>query len=106
MGRRLAAVQAMARCSPSVPMAWIHLVGVLRTCIVLLAATELLRMPDWFYRVTPCMGRPGVAAVRAMAWCSPSTPMAPVLQSFTYLRLRRLFPGLTPTATEFTRMPD
>src|SRR5437773_12417672 len=83
--RRLAAARAMARCLPSTPMA-----RVLRTCIVsrapllildlTLTATELIRVPAWLYPATPCMGRPGLAALRARGGCSPSAPMAWVLR--------------------------
>src|SRR5215212_9308274 len=84
---------ALARCSPSMPME-----RVLPTCIVSLAAvTEVIRGADWSYRATPCMGRRLVAAVRAMAQCSPSTPMARVLQRCIVL---------LAAATEPIRGPD
>src|SRR5947207_2305108 len=36
---------------------------------------------DWFYRATPFMERRVKAAVRALARCSPSEPMARVLRT-------------------------
>ena len=85
----------MARCSPSTPMA-----RVLRPCIVSSgygSKTELIRMPDWFYRATPCMGQRSAAALRAMARCSPSTPMARVLRPCI---------ASPAAATELLRKPD
>ena len=81
-----------ALCSRSTLMA-----RVLRTCIISrVAATELIRLPDWFYRAVPCMGRRLMAAIRAMARCSPSTPMARVLRTCIISRV---------VATELIRMP-
>src|ERR1041385_7454463 len=94
----MAAFMAVARCLPSTLMA-----RVLRTCIVLLAATtEVIRTQDWFYLTTTCMGRRCTAGVRAMARCLPSTLMARVLR--TCIASLRFPPTLT--ATEHIHMPD
>src|ERR1043166_3696339 len=80
--RIMGAVQAMARSSPSTPMA-----RVLRSCIVsrppalilqasIPTATEVIRLADWSYQATLCMGRRFTEGVRARARCSRSTPMA------------------------------
>src|ERR1043166_6018049 len=110
MGRRMAAVRAMARCSPSRPMA-----RVLRTCIVsrqalvllvptvteLVLAVALLLVAAWFYRATPSMGQRKVAAVRALARCSGSTLTGRVLRTCIVLRQHLLL--IIPTATELIR---
>ena len=72
----LAVVRPMAECSQSKLTA-----PVLQISILLLQPPALfppteterkrLIMADWFYRATPCMGRPIMAVVRAMARCSP-----------------------------------
>src|SRR5882672_6680706 len=54
---------------------------VLRTCIVLVAATELCRRPDWFCLATHSMGHQSLAEQMAMALCSLSTLMAPALRT-------------------------
>src|SRR5437773_1982394 len=88
MGRRVvAAVRAVARCSPSTPMA-----RFLRPCIgsqeptpemhlqqeiyCRSTPTKKVRLPDGFYRATPFMVRRVVAAVRPLERSSPSTPWA------------------------------
>src|SRR5258705_11815097 len=78
MGRLLlAAVRAMARCSPSTRMA-----PVLRSSTASLAApTEPIRGRDWCYRATPCLARRIAAAVAAPEQCSPSITMAAGLRT-------------------------
>ena len=61
---------------------------------------ELLRMPVWFYRATPCMGRRILAAFTAMARCSPSAPMAPVLRPCTLSQQALVLGPILSTATE------
>src|ERR1700722_16517302 len=105
----LAAVQTKARCSPSTPTA-----RVLQTFIVLRqplclhlisTATGPIRLPDWFYRATLCMGRQVMAAPMAPARLSPSTPPAQVLQTFIILRQSLIF-LLLSIATGPIRLPD
>ena len=110
MERRLAAtVGARARCSLSTPMA-----RVLRSCIVsrqsalilpvsLPTATELVLRQGWFYRVTPCMERQVVEAIRAVARCLPSTQTARALRTCI---VSPLTSSPEPTATERIRWPD
>src|SRR5436190_541138 len=79
MGRHgMAAFLAVARCSPSKPMALVF-----RSCIVsrqplFLLATLAgdIRMPDWSYRAAPFVERRFLGAPLAPALYSPSTPMA------------------------------
>src|ERR1022692_2340062 len=66
-------------------------------------ATELFRIPDCFYRAIRCMGRREQAAVRAMARCLPSTPMAQVLRTCTVSRPPLALPH-TATAMELLRL--
>ena len=66
-GRRIsAAARVAARCSPSTPMA-----RVTRTCSFhffnQLRHRLRTRWPDWPWRATPCMGRPGMAALMTTA---------------------------------------
>src|SRR5260370_19843276 len=67
---------------------------VLRTYIISrerLALLEAIAMElillDWSYRATYCMGRQGMAAVRAMAQCLPSILIARALRPCTILRV-------------------
>src|SRR5262245_57951649 len=48
--------------------------------VSLVVTTEVGRMRNWFYWAMPCMGRPFGLEVLILAPCSPSTPMAQVLE--------------------------
>src|SRR6266446_6900151 len=104
MGRRLvAAILDLDTSSPRTPTAPVLQIGIISRQLTLIlpvslpTATELIRRSDYFYRATPCMGRRRMAAVRVLARCSPSTPMARVLGSCIFSR-----PVVTtaPTATQ------
>src|SRR5436190_19748366 len=108
-GRRsMAAVLAMARCSPSTPM-----VRGLRPCTASqqrLAATLIIsiamdpsHLPECCSRATRCMGRRLLAELLVVARCSPSTPTALVFRSCIVSR-QPLF--LVPTAAGDIRGPD
>src|SRR5207249_3451846 len=112
MGRPLrGAVLAMVLCSRLTPIG-----QALRLCTPSPAvATELIRLPDWFYRATPCMERQLVEAIcgieipawgMAVARCSPSTLMAPVLRPCTISRPSRgiLADLFAQTMTELIRL--
>src|SRR5882724_3420642 len=65
-------------------------------------ATELILIPVWLYQVIRFMGRRSLAAVRARARFSRSTPMGWVL--LTCIVLRQTPPG--STATDPSRLPE
>src|SRR5439155_158674 len=99
MGRLCSAgLLTVAQSSRSAPTA-----AVLQTYIDLpAAATEVIRLPSWFYRTTPYMERLVMAAVGSMERYSPSTPMAQALRPCIISRQVQVL--LTPIATAAIRL--
>src|ERR1043166_7954362 len=104
-----AAIQAMARCSPSVPTApdLPRFMILLRVDITLsissLTATERTHPPGYCCRVTPCMGRPHREGGREMEPCLCSRQMVRDLPTCIVSAPPRGIQRRQSTATERVR---
>src|SRR5260370_4503736 len=95
----LVALRATARDSGSTPMAQASRTFIVSRQLLTLhkpTTTDLVLVPVSYCPATPCTGRHPAGAVRVMARCSGSTPMARALQTCI----------LSPAATELCRRRD